>query len=108
MNVIQRVLPQAPLLPPMPPDSELPAGIPTKNENKENFEKLKFDEMPLFSPFFKCETNSDFSIKIDGIEYPAHKCIAASKLNKLVNKGNLDLHLYIVRIYAPGTGSSLL
>ena len=107
------MLPQAPLLPPMPPDAELVATTvattstatttvaTTTVQSSSNSEKNKnsvqnnkenelysrtLDKMPSFAPFFRCETNSDVRIEIDGKWYPAHRAILKSKIYNLTDQ----------------------
>ena len=77
----------------MPPDSEVLLSDFQKNKenDKENdFKRVKLDEMPSFAPFYKCETNSDTTLLVDGIEFPAHRCVIASKLNNITAEGMLN------------------
>lgn len=101
---VQRPLPQAPLLPPMPPEETIQIQLNQCSKSEDNKENVKNQHcLPLFAPFFRCQTNSDLNLQIGKTTFHAHRCIIHSKTDRFDFKGESALSLEAIEyIYDVG------
>lgn len=72
----------------MPPEETIQIQIQSCSKSEDNKENVKNQHcLPLFAPFFRCQTNSDLNLQIGKSTFHAHRCIIHSKTDRLDFKG---------------------
>lgn len=73
----------------MPPEETIQIQIQSScSKSEDNKENVKNQHcLPLFAPFFRCQTNSDLNLQIGKTTFHAHRCIIHSKTDRFDFKG---------------------
>ena len=72
----------------MPPEETIQIQLNQCSKSEDNKENVKNQHcLPLFAPFFRCQTNSDLNLQIGKTTFHAHRCIIHSKTDRFDFKG---------------------